>query len=154
MNLTKALTLANDLMREHGLAQKGWYFNFDRSVRRFGACHYNQRKITLSEKLTAINDESHVRNTLLHEIAHALAGHKAGHGPQWVATAKMLGCDGQRLYDGNVVTTVSRKYTGTCPNCGRQIQRHRRQQISCGQCCKRFNGGKFTPEYLFTWTAS
>ena len=32
-----------------------------------------------------------VRDTILHEIAHALAGAKARHGPAWKAIAKRLG---------------------------------------------------------------
>lgn len=152
MNLTKAAAIANQLINEHGLSAQGWRFDYDTAVRRFGCTHYQTKRITLSAKLTAVNDEVHVRNTILHEIAHALCGHKAGHGPQWVAMAKTIGCDGSRLYDSTIVTTVARKWRGTCPNCRRNVVRHRRQKISCGLCCRRYNNGKFDPQYLFTWT--
>lgn len=153
MKLNDAAKLAQTLLREHGLAAQGWTFDYDTAVRRFGACHYRPKRITLSAKLVAMNDEARVRNTMLHEIAHALSGHKAGHGPQWVAMARAIGCDGQRLYDSREVATVSRKFTGTCPNCGRQVQRHRRDKIACGTCCRKFNGNKFDAKYLFTWTS-
>lgn len=34
---------------------------------------------------------SKLRDTVLHEIAHAIAGHKAGHGPAWKAIARKVG---------------------------------------------------------------
>lgn len=34
----------------------------------------------MSSKLVGLNEESKNMDTLLHEIAHALAGKKAGHG--------------------------------------------------------------------------
>ena len=36
-------------------------------------------------------DPREVRDTILHEIAHALAGAKAKHGPAWKAIARRLG---------------------------------------------------------------
>ena len=35
--------------------------------------------------------EEQIRDTVLHEIAHAIAGHEAGHGPLWKATARRIG---------------------------------------------------------------
>lgn len=151
MQLPAALKLANELMAEHGLTQKGWYFSFDRSVRRFGACHYRQRKITLSEKLTTLNDEPAIRRTILHEIAHALAGYKAHHNAQWQAICRAIGGDGQRLYTEANTVTVSRNVTGQCPNCKRVIKRHRRTAIACGKCCNEFNGGKYDEKYKIVW---
>ena len=40
--------------------------------------------------------EENVKNTLLHEIAHALAGHEHNHDEVWKATARSIGCDGCR----------------------------------------------------------
>ena len=37
-----------------------------------------------------------MKNTLLHEIAHALAGHEHNHDEVWKATARSIGCDGCR----------------------------------------------------------
>jgi hypothetical protein len=37
---------------------------------------------------------SEILDTILHEIAHALVGHKEAHGPVWVAKAKEIGCSG------------------------------------------------------------
>src|SRR5690606_31200865 len=125
-----------------------WQFEFDNAVRRFGCCHWRAKKITLSRKLVQLNDEARVRNTILHEIAHALCGARVGHGRQWVQMAKAIGCDGNRLYSMAVVETPKRKYQGTCPSCARVIQAHRRNKIACGRCCNNYNGGRFTEKYL------
>lgn len=151
MKLQDAKALAQDLMRQHGLTEKGWYFAFDSSVRRFGACHWRTNKITLSEKLTTLNDETRVRQTLLHEIAHALAGPKAHHNDVWRAICVRIGGDGQRLYTEANTVTVGRKVTGTCPNCKRVIKRHRRSAIACGQCCRKYNGNKYSEKYKIVW---
>lgn len=151
MNLAKAQTIATGLLKEHGLYAQGWRFDFDTAVRRFGCCKYSQKRITLSQKLTSLNDEARVTNTILHEIAHALAGHKAGHGPAWKAKAVMIGCDGERLYNSAVVATPERRYKGTCPNCSRVITRHRRDKIACGQCCRKYNRNQYSPAYLIQW---
>lgn len=156
MKLTEAKGLALELMRQHGLVDNelgspNWQFDFDTSVRRFGACHWNTRKITLSAKLTALNDLERVQRTLLHEIAHALAGHRAGHGPQWQSICKAIGGDGQRLYSSSDTATVTKSVTGTCPNCKRVLKRHRRSAIACGACCRKYNHNKYDERYKIIW---
>lgn len=151
MQLAAANKIANELMAEHGLTAKGWHFAFDTAVRRFGACHYSSKKITLSQKLTTLNDEARIRTTLLHEIAHALAGYKAHHNATWQAICRSIGGDGQRLYSVANTVTPDRKATGQCPNCKRVIKRHRRTAIACGKCCNQYNGGKYDEKYKIVW---
>jgi len=90
VDLEDARRLATELMTRHGLA--GWRFELDRAKRRAGICRHQQRTIGLSAPLTRLHPEAEVRDTILHEIAHALAGPRAGHGPAWVATALRIGC--------------------------------------------------------------
>lgn len=70
MNLVAASRLARELMDQHGL--KAWTFEFDDAVRRAGMCSYGKRRISLSAPLTRIHDEREVRDTILHEVAHAI----------------------------------------------------------------------------------
>lgn len=107
--------IARTLMNEHGLGQ--WRFEYDRSTKRFGACYYGSRTIKLSEKLVGANTVERCTETILHEIAHALAGHAAGHGPAWVRQARALGIKGERCYDGESTTLVG-NYFGYCARCG------------------------------------
>jgi hypothetical protein len=72
MNLIKTEKLANELLKKHGLINKGWRFEFDNAPRRFGCCKYRSKRITLSKKLTELNDEENVLDTILHEMAHLI----------------------------------------------------------------------------------
>lgn len=100
MELKAAEQMARQLMAHHGL--KGWVFKFDRARRRFGSCRADRKTISISTVLTLLNGESEIRNTLLHEIAHALAPKYAGHGPAWKKIAVALGCDGRGCYSPSV----------------------------------------------------
>ena len=144
MELLKAKNLAILLLDEHGLMDKGWYFEFDRAKRRLGSCNYRHKKITLSSALTELRDEENVRNTILHEIAHAIVGWKNAHNNVWRAKAIEIGCNGERC--GNDVK-IEGKWKATCPN-GHTAYRHRKpkNRVSCGVCSK-----KFDPDYLLVY---
>jgi len=103
VNLDDARLEAEEELRRFGLDEHGWTFAFDNAARRFGSCRYQERKITLSKRLTLANEPREVRETILHEIAHAIAGHAAGHGPEFVRAARAIGCTGSRCYGEEVV---------------------------------------------------
>jgi predicted SprT family Zn-dependent metalloprotease len=145
MKLEKASQLAHELMRRHGL-MPAWAFAFDRSKARFGKCNYRKKQITLSKYLAELNGIDEVRDTILHEIAHALAPRGAGHGPAWQALARSIGCNGKRCF-GKEVAMPQARYQGTCPCCKRVIYRHRRSEIACGKCV-----AVFDPKYAFIWS--
>ena len=132
MELLQAQKLAIELMEQHGLIDKGWFFIFDHAKRRFGCCNYRSKKITLSAPLTELRDESFVKNTILHEIAHALVGSRNGHNNIWRAKAIEIGCNGNRCSSD---VEIKGKWVGTCPN-GHTKHRHRKPSgsISCGTC--------------------
>lgn len=145
MNLSEAEALARALMEQHKLV--GWSFGFDLAKRRFGCCKFATKTITLSAYLVGLNDVPKVRDTILHEIAHALAGKRTGHGKMWRATALAIGCSSMRCYGDDVVQPAA-KFKGTCPGCRRTILRLRRKRISCGACSPHV----FSPSFLFVWT--
>ncbi len=136
MNLYLARHLALDLMRQHGLHD--WRFAFDHARRRFGSCRSGPKLITLSKPLTFLNDEAQVRDTLLHEIAHALTPGD-GHGRRWKAMCRKLGATPQRCYSDREVLSPPRRpapYRMSCLRCGWQIDRHRRPRrpLVCRRC--------------------
>lgn len=137
MNLNEAKVLACELMQQHGLLDSGWYFEFDKAKCRYGCCFYSLKKITLSAPLTEIRDESWVRNTVLHEIAHALVGRKNGHNEVWRAKAIELGCNGSRCSDD---VSLKGKWKAVCPN-NHIFYRHRKpkRKSSCGKCSPVFD---------------
>lgn len=135
MNLSAAQTLAMKLMHEHNLFQQGWHFKFDRSVRRFGVCNYSRKVISLSQHLTSLNDVEKVKDTILHEIAHAIAGHKAGHGYAWQQVCIRIGAKPERCYSNEDTVTPSLAYKAVCGGCGKVHERARTprtgRRISC-----------------------
>jgi predicted SprT family Zn-dependent metalloprotease len=58
----------------------------------------------MSRLLVSLNDKREVRETILHEIAHALAGPKVrAHGREWGEIALRIGCNGRRCYGDEVL---------------------------------------------------
>lgn len=94
----------------------GWVFRFDKSSSRAGACSFRYHMIKLSERYclsTRVPDKD-VLDTILHEVAHALAGPKAAHGPIWKKMAMDIGCTGHRCHSFSFSTA---RYKLKCP-CG------------------------------------
>jgi len=143
MNLLEAKNLAISLMDEHGLLDNRWYFEFDNAKRRFGCCNYTHKRITLSKALVSLNGEARVKNTILHEIAHALVGNKHGHDHVWRMKAREIGCDGERCYSSLEVERPKGNYEAICPICNHKHYKFKRPNLqkkaSCGVCSRSYN---------------
>lgn len=124
-----------------------WTFAFDSAKRRAGLCDYSRKRISVSRYLAARYDDDTNHQTLLHEVAHALAGAGAGHGPRWKAVARELGYVGGTTHHGETATELAR-WIGVCPS-GHVAYRHRKatRPTSCAKCARVFD-----ERYLFTWT--
>ncbi len=135
---------ANALIRMH--LDETWTFAFDNAKRRAGMCDYTRRRISVSRYLSARHDDDEVHQTLLHEVAHALAGHDAGHGPAWKRVARDIGYVGGTTHHGETATELA-PWVGTCPN-GHAHFRHRRptRATSCTLCARRFDR-----RFLIAW---
>ena len=122
-------------MQAHGLIKQGWRFQFDTAKRRFGVCRYGRKRIGLSKPLTEANDIEQVRDTILHEIAHALAGYEAGHGPEWKKVCVQIGAKPERCYTSEDTNTIAGKYRAVCGGCGKTHTRHKRvprgRRVAC-----------------------
>jgi predicted SprT family Zn-dependent metalloprotease len=152
MNLHAAQNLARQLIKQHGLA--GWTFSFDHARRRFGSCRVKSKMITLSRTLTFLNPETEVRDTILHEIAHALTPND-GHGQRWKRKCIEIGARPERCYAESKVVTPARptaRYAIGCRTCGWWADRRRliRRQLICKICRspvvyrERLTGKEFT----------
>lgn len=123
-----------------------WSFGFDNAKTRAGLCNYSLHRITVSRYLAARYDDDEIHQILLHEVAHAIAGQRAGHGPRWKAVARELGYVGKRLHSGSVADELA-PWVGTCPN-GHLHYRYRRpaRALSCGTCSR-----GFSKAFLIQW---
>lgn len=148
MKLNEARDLANDLMIKHGIAEQGWRFEFDNAKRRFGCCKYRSKTITLSVYLTELNDVRKVKDTILHEIAHALCP-KQKHNEVWRRKALEIGCNGERCYNSDEVVGVRGNYIAVCVGCQKEHSRFRmpKRISSCGYC----SGGRYNPTFKLNW---
>ena len=147
MNPADARTLAQVLLDEHALHD--WTFAFNRRRRAFGLCDFQKRTIYLSAVLAELNGEAKVRDTLLHEIAHALAGPRAGHGPAWQKVARTVGAKPRRCYSAQEVRQPQGRYLLVCPSCKEATPRYcsPTKVYACRGCCDRLNGGHFSERY-------
>jgi predicted SprT family Zn-dependent metalloprotease len=145
MNLNDAASMARRLLDQHGLTD--WVLVFDRAKRRAGICRPGRKEIGLSAPLTSLHPEAEVRDTVLHEIAHALVGPRHGHDAVWRATAQRIGCSGERC-SSEEAPAIDGDWVGECA-AGHRITRHRRPErpTACRRCAPRFD-----PAHLFTWT--
>jgi predicted SprT family Zn-dependent metalloprotease len=145
VDLARARRLATDLLAEHGLLD--WELGFDSAKTRAGVCRPAVRRITLSRHLTALHDEAEVRETVLHEIAHALVGVGHGHDAVWRAAARRIGASGSRCVAADA-PRVEGDWVGRCP-AGHRVTAHRRPRRvkSCRRCSATFDPGS-----VFVWT--
>ena len=81
--------MGRELIEAHGLGE--WGFGWNWRKRALGLCRYRERRIELSRHFVWANGEGIVRDTILHEIAHALGGERAGHGVRWKEMCKPRG---------------------------------------------------------------
>lgn len=153
MNAADASKLALELMDRYHLLSQGWRFQWNNRKRAAGVCVYNIKTIFLSEPIAIRNDESVVRDTILHEIAHALAGAAAGHGYQWKLMAQSIGARPERCADGDSLEMVPAQWEAYCPSCGQICGKFYRRpsfirRRACSACCRKYNYGRFSEEYL------
>lgn len=93
-------------------------FKFDNASTRFGSCDYKKKTIQLSRKLVKLNSYIEVKNTILHEIAHAITGPNHGHDLAWKSNCLRVGAKPERCFSASRVNMPKRKYLYTCTGCG------------------------------------
>lgn len=123
-----------------------WSFGFDNAKKRAGLCDHSRHRITVSRYLAARWEDDEIHQILLHEVAHAITGPRAGHGPVWKRTADSLGYVGGTTHRGETADELA-PWVGTCPN-GHVFYRHRRpaRALSCGRCSR-----GFAKEFVISW---
>lgn len=138
MDLQRAESLVWELLGQHNLVEHGWRFEWMRAKSKLGMCRYFLKTIYLSKPVTMVNDEAAVRNTILHEIAHALVGPSHGHDYVWKAKAIEIGCNGERT---GQITDYQKmaKYKYSAP-CGSTFFTNRRLQNLEHRFCRCCHG--------------
>ncbi|MGR3914459.1 MAG: SprT-like domain-containing protein [Gammaproteobacteria bacterium] len=127
-----ALTNCRQLLRRHGLTD--WSARLDDSGSRAGACDYREKVILLSRLFLRGAPAADVRDTILHEVAHALAGAAHYHDARWRKIARQIGCSARRCHD---IEFAPPRWIMRCPNGCFALARNRRMRgLTCMQCAR------------------
>lgn len=112
-----------------------WKITTNSKMKRIlGLCDYKEKFIVLSESFVALNDVCQVRNTVLHEIAHALVGPGHGHNLVWKNQALALGIKPERCNSSSVQPKGT--FVTTCPNCQKTFNLYRKPKYTKRICRK------------------
>jgi len=123
--------LARELLTVHGLDD--WFFAFNRSKLNMGLCRYGPMSIELSIYFTERNSSATIRDTLLHEIAHALVGPGHGHDAAWKQACVRIGARPERQsFEAEMPLG---RWQARCGSCGRLHDRHRKPKWMRGWSC-------------------
>jgi len=137
MELHHAIQLTKHLLKREGI--EGIEVSINKRAKSFlGRARFMTNRITKvstphSIELTAWHvlgcSDDKVLNTILHEMAHIIAGREAGHGPAWKDACRRLGMsekDITRCGDAkDNALAPKHKWHGICPACGVIIKRHK-----------------------------
>ncbi len=91
--ITQIIEIQNGLLLEFPFLSN-WTVNFDNAKRRAGICRLSSKEISISRNHALNNSQEVVRDTILHEFAHAIAYElfkETGHGKRWKQVARAIG---------------------------------------------------------------
>jgi len=134
MDLTELEAIASREMMKHGLS--GWTFGMANTKRRLGVCKYRTKRIEIAEYYAQNSPHEKVLDTLLHEIAHAIAGPAAHHGPAWKAVARRLGAKPRACDNSHDTVMKPGDWQATCPKCTKTYHRYKRPKMLSGYRCR------------------
>jgi predicted SprT family Zn-dependent metalloprotease len=148
MTTTDALELARRLLAQHQLTHIN--VTLSKTKNALGRCFFrngNPVKIDLSTYWVNALSAEEIKDTILHEIAHAIAGHQAGHGEAWKRVCRRIGANPNRVASipqQVQVETVKKisNYRAVCSNsaCGNEVYFQRLTKnwanggYRCGRC--------------------
>lgn len=128
MNRAEAEKMMTDLLKEHRLYEQGWRFHWMSRRNTYGLCRYGYKRLQLSTLFVDHNNEDKVLEVCRHEVAHALAGYEAAHGPEWQAIAIQLGVVNPRSCTDGAELPPAR-YQATCPSCKKLYSKTRAPKL-------------------------
>jgi predicted SprT family Zn-dependent metalloprotease len=152
--VTWEMRASRTLRTNFNLKDLGWGFEFNTRKGSIGLCSTRNKKISISKNWFATNmDKSHDwEDTLRHEVAHALDIEIRGtsdHSEIWKDVARQVLCDATRTT--GAFEKGDSKYLIVCPNCDKKQAAHKKRSptSACGECCKKYNGNRFSPKYIY-----
>jgi predicted SprT family Zn-dependent metalloprotease len=146
MDLKELEAIASREMAKYEL--RGWTFGLANTKRRLGACKYQTKRIEIAKYYAQNSPEESVHDTLLHEIAHALAGPKAGHGPAWKEIAIRIGASPRACDNSQEAVVMPGDWQATCGACNKVFYRYKRPRSLTGYRCRCVGRSPLTFEFM------
>lgn len=148
MQYKQVRNLALDLMKKNNLV--GWIIKFNNAKRACGICLYDKKIISFSRYYVLLNNYEDIKNTILHEIAHALSPFGSHHNKIWKRKAMEIGCKAERINHNAIMPEGKYKYY--CKRCGEKTGTHRKLKgpRACKLCCIKYNSGHYTDMFKLT----
>lgn len=117
---------------------EGWQLKMGNMKTALGMCYHGKNIIKVSSHFLRgpTCTEAKMRNTILHELAHVIAGPKNGHNQIWKNIALHIGCDGSIC---NTMDLPEAKYLAHCEKkCFKQtyFRKPKLENKVCGICRK------------------
>ena len=136
MNLKMIQKEATSLMSHYYLDT--WSFRFDKTKSCVAYCDFDTKTIGLSVPYNEIRSYANVRTTILHEIAHALAGREHDHSDFWKNICISIGGTGE-VYSNDVSPLPLTRpglnsWSGVCLVCSRLYGARRPLKEHCFSC--------------------
>ena len=125
--LKATVLLGAQLLIKHGLDD--WKIKIVNRRTSLGETEHSSKTIELSKRFLLICSEKEFRETMLHEIAHALVGPGHGHGPVFIGKCAEIG--GMPRPFSSVTI---RSYVYDCEKCGATGGHNKVLNAYCKEC--------------------
>ena len=129
MELREATEIVESLTAQYMNIDANWDWRWCTSTKKAGSCTWKVRRDFYGNEVVHLVELSFAKNLLpyltveaftdvvLHEIAHARAGHAAAHGPVWQAEAIRVGGTASKYCDV-AIPLGAYKVLAVCKKCG------------------------------------
>lgn len=117
-----AVDMANAVLKAFGIDHL-WSARAKRTGKSVaGRTSWSTREVNFSPYYDGVFSKEEWENTVLHEVAHVLAGHKADHNAGWLKIGQAIGMTSGAYVtlseEQEVLKAKNSKWTVVCPNCG------------------------------------
>lgn len=142
MQISKAIALAKQLLNEHGYGNVP--VRITRAKVQLGRVTWKRdgsiKYMGLSIHHIKLNDENEIRETILHEIAHMIAGPKVQHGTAWKRAAMRIGAKAERC--SSVAVCPPARYQAVCQKCNKPVGTRYRTSARMFRLIHKKDGGR------------
>lgn len=120
MTEKEVLELARELVDRH-IPEMNVEIELSRTKKSLGDARFYPPRIRISKHWIGIVSREETEDTILHEIAHLIAGPHAGHGYEWKRACLRVGARPER--NARLNTRPEPSVRGYCPTCDVNVAR-------------------------------